>query len=506
MPFDGSIDLNKSYIKVNGAIWWQGATGQDEPTEVPTLQFVEQLVIGSATIPENVTFRFSDILKLGGGGSSPTWQDIVLSGNGSLTLTNAKANGLNYLKLFGDCEQDGTPTPTVPIDIVCNNGALKMVDNELPTGYKRVLGYECNNNVLWQITGFKLKGSDTVRVSFSINGACNVFGCYQGTDAKDNYDLYVSSSSGAKYLRYADGTYLSYWSPSDMGQRFNVAFSPTGTSGMPQDSTWKEKSFTSENDLLIGSTTLTGTSAKFKGNLYGNFIVEGRLKIIPCERVKDGVLGYYDMYSKTFFEPTGTPTSLGYDGSHYVLTIDGTTEKVEVDTTGGTATAETLLKVGDYQDVQSVLNGVVTRNVGIKVLDGTEDWKSSTTPNIYYVRNSDSSPERMAVLSTHYVGTSELNANMPNNSVKNTVVTTGDTTGAIYIKTSNVADKTAFIEFLANQYANGTPVIVVYPLATPTTETVTGQHLHIQAGTNIVEITQASIDNLGLEVSYKGTV
>jgi hypothetical protein len=47
---------------------------------------------------------------------------------------------------------------------------------------------------------------------------------------------------------------------------------------------------------------------------------------------------------------------------------------------------------------------------------------------------------------------------------------------------------------------------VVYPLATPTTETVTGQTLHIQAGTNIVEITQASIDNLGLEVSYKGTI
>ena len=48
-----------------------------------------------------------------------------------------------------------------------------------------------------------------------------------------------------------------------------------------------------------------------------------------------------------------------------------------------------LLKVGNYQDVQNVINGHVTRNVGIKVLDGTEDWEysaawSKTNTNVYY--------------------------------------------------------------------------------------------------------------------------
>ena len=33
----------------------------------------------------------------------------------------------------------------------------------------------------------------------------------------------------------------------------------------------------------------------------------------------------------------------------------------------------------------------------------------------------------------------------------------------------------AWTTFLADQYNAGTPVIIVYPLATPTTETVTGQ-------------------------------
>lgn len=606
-----------------------------------TLSFViPEFNIGGAGTPPLEFYRRG--FNFGGSGSQPTWRDVILSGNTALTLVNAKADSLTYLKLFGGTEQTGTPTPANPVDIVCNNGALKMVDNELPAGYKRVLGYECNNDVLWQITGFKLMGSDTVRISFSVNAACNVFGCYQGTDAKDNYDLYVSVSSGSKYLRYADGTYLSYWSPSDMGQRFNVVFSPTGTSGMPQDSTWKEKSFTSENDLLIGSTTLTGTSSKLKGNLYGNIIVEGRLKLIPCERVSDGVLGYYDMSSKTFFEPTGTPTSLGYDGSHYVLTIDGTVETVSVtgnnfanvvsknivlgqtlnsngvptdsdnnyyylpyipikpnttyvmygrtqsDNTlstynriywydknkqflsratytantigeatapsnayyarfsvscynstakitlaqvlsfnwmfaqatqeipyepyynGGSATAEMLLKVDNYKDEQNVTTGAVTRRVGIKILDGTENWQKGTsffTQSQSYI--DDVLQDTHGCYCSHFTGVATNDAATGDSNVcKIGANATTPIWGRIYIYADRQTYNTAkdFAQYLANQYAQGTPVILVYPLATAKTETVTAQPLTIQAGTNVVEITQASIDNLELEVSYKAGV
>ena len=60
--------------------------------------------------------------------------------------------------------------------------------------------------------------------------------------------------------------------------------------------------------------------------------------------------------------------------------------------------------------------------------------------------------------------------------------------------------------WLADQYNSDNPVIVIYPLATATTESVTGQSLSTQQGTNIVEITQASMSNLPLEVSYKAGV
>ena len=183
-------------------------------------------------------------------------------------------------------------------------------DDELPVAYKRVLGFTCNNNAMWEITGFHLKGSDTVRISFSVNAACNVFGCYQSADADDNYDLYASTSAGAKYFRYGDGAYASYWPPEALGERFDVVYTPTGSQGMPQDSTWSALTFISANDLLIGSTTLTGSSSKLKGNLYGSIVVDGRLKLIPCERVSDGVLGYYDTYGSAFYEPYE-----GYDGA-----------------------------------------------------------------------------------------------------------------------------------------------------------------------------------------------
>ena len=199
-----------------------------------------------------------------------------------------------------------TPTPAFRIEFWLDAWA----NGELPSDYKRVIGFKCANNAMWEITDFYLKGSDTVRLSFSVLAACNVFGCYQGTEATDNYDLYVSTSEGAKYFRYGNGVYASYWSADNLGNRFNVVFTPTGSSGMPEDSTWTAKTFTAANDMLIGSTTTTGTSSKMRGNFYGNIEVDGRLKLIPCERIADNVLGYYDTYSKTFYEPYP-----GFDGA-----------------------------------------------------------------------------------------------------------------------------------------------------------------------------------------------
>lgn len=625
---------------------------------------------------------------------APGGVEAIVVGVAPLSLPDAISSHVVSLIAFGGTDMSATPTPTTPTDIVCNNGAIKVKDSELPVGYRRVLGYECDNNVLWQITDFHLRGSDTIRISFSVNAACNVFGCYQGATANDNYDLYATTTSGSKYLRYGNGAYLSYFSAANLGQRFDVIFSPTGTTGMPQDSTWSPMTFESENDFLVGSTTLTGTSSKLKGNLYGNVVVDGRLKLIPCERVSDGVLGYFDTYTQTFYEPQGTATSLGYDDSYVAeLYIDGTTEtisvhgleagyipldSVSISTAGpilntginalntrvevvvqktgsanrglctysadylgcyvvaygsawgvstsntitsinatekhkltivfdkptynratltingnsvsftrtnsrndavlkffgaigsstaqafigtcwgikmysttddsllfdgvpcmrasdsvvgfydrvsstfiensgtgefvagtpivGTATAQPLLAIDGYKDEQDIITGQITRRIGIRVFKGTEDWLSNTT-NIYQLGLGDSlkpteSPQRIAIPCTHFVGTNAANANMPNNSIKQGNFTSYANNGGIGIKMTSVGSVTAFKQWLAGQYAAGTPVIIAYVLKTPVTEHVAAQHLSTVAGDNSAEITQASLSGLELQVTY----
>lgn len=178
-------------------------------------------------------------------------------------------------------------------------------NGNLPSEYKRVLGFTMDNNVYWEITDFPLYGSDTLRFSFEATAACNVLGAYSGSASGNNYSLYVSSSGN--YLRYKNGAFNS---GINFDTRYDVEITPTGSHGMKTDSTWTEQTFTTPTNFIIGTTTLTGSSAKMKGSLYGSIEVVGRAKFVPCERLSDGVLGYYDAYSETFYTPTGTPPTV----------------------------------------------------------------------------------------------------------------------------------------------------------------------------------------------------
>lgn len=172
---------------------------------------------------------------------------------------------------------------------------------------------------------------------------------------------------------------------------------------------------------------------------------------------------------------------------------------------GGTSTAEMLLKVGDYQDEQEILSGVVTRNVGILVFDGTEDWNPSGSVNgMFYLSDSGATfalPN--TCICSHFSGCSSTitSANMPDMSARCGYV---GYTHSVYMK--NIAfglNLATWKAFLAAQYAAGTPVIVIYPLATPTTESVAGQTLQVTGGDNVLEITQASLTGLELEAEYE---
>ena len=164
---------------------------------------------------------------------------------------------------------------------------------------------------------------------------------------------------------------------------------------------------------------------------------------------------------------------------------------------GGNATAEMLLSVGDYKDEQSFLDGSITRNVGVKVLDGTESWSyySVSQGTMFRTQIADSvsnTKDGLGVLCNCYTVTG--NGQRTNNTLS------GSSKNYDFIN-NNYTTLDDWKAYLADQYNAGTPVIIVYPLETPTTEAVEAQVLSIKDGDNTIAAT-GSLNALPLEVSY----
>ena len=188
-------------------------------------------------------------------------------------------------------------TSAIPTNwTVVNEGA------SLPDGFTLLAGMTLDGNQ-WFDTGIYLQGSDTIQLAFKATKACNVLGCYTTTDATNNYSLYVSTTSGAKYMRYGSGTYNSYIVANT---RYDVEITPTGTFGFNTVSTWSQLSFTSSTTCLIGTTSTEVTSAKFTGDLYGAIVIVGKCNLLPAQRDSDNHVGWYDTVSDTFLENQGT--------------------------------------------------------------------------------------------------------------------------------------------------------------------------------------------------------
>ena len=342
-------------------------------------------------------------------------------------------------KTTTDLVADGNtvPTPDTPMDIVCNNGVLKVnsqgqIYADWTTETIQVIGKNLFDTQ-WQVG---IYNTTTGEFTPTANRICNT-----------NMILIKPSTS---YTVSCPDCELA--------------------SGMRWVFYDKNKNFISA--ITNGATTVTTpSSAK-----YINFYIANSLTVdtAPDLQLEQG--------------STATTYETYYNG--------------------GTATAEMLLKVWDYQDVQSIIDGSVTRNVGIKVFNGTENWDtgSSSNPNRFTLAAAFSDiaqiPDENVGYSNCYTviaRSTNIQSNLQNNECG------WNTTQVFCVRDNRFSTVTDFKKFLADQYAAGTPVIVVYPLATPTTETVAGQSMNIQAGTNTIEITQASIDSLQLYAKYKSS-
>lgn len=434
--------------------------------------------------------------KLGGGSS---YIIETLSGTSPLSIVDALQRQIMSLIQYGKCVQDATPTPTSPVPIKINNGMLKMVDDELPSGYKRIKSIDFDGD-FWYDTGKKLLGTDNVTMTLdnTASGGQNVFGSYNGTGSgTKNFSLYLygGGSSSNCYLRYGSQLVRPRYGDGEK----TITFGKDGTSGFTTNVTVNEDAFETEATAYIGMLP-NSSSPAYTGKIVGDIFIGNRLRYIPCEN-PSGVIGYYEIKGGTFIEPvgTGTPIAGDYDHSHdKVLIVDGTPEVLSV--ASQIASVENLYGITNFTDEQNVISGLVTRRMGVKIFDGTETWTSATYGWISDDAITDHYGENtFAVICTHAVGTTDT----PTEGKVRVYHTSGGTPRVYFYADKSVYDTaSAWQAFVASQYAAGTPIMIVYPLAQSASESVTAQPLSLEAGNNTLTAT-AEVSGIVFDVEYK---
>ena len=300
-----------------------------------------------------------------------TW--VKVSGTSPLSLPGAIANAIKSLIQYGKCT-------SVDGDIYCNNGKLVAVDDELPVGYKRITEIRFDGDFYYN-TNESLSGDDDVTMTLANTSTTgqNVFGSYNGTaSGTKNFSLFIygGGSQSNSYFRYGEQLFRPRFGSNER----TITFGKSGTDGFATDVSGTPETFTTPANAYIGMLP-NSTSPAFTGSIIGNILVGTRLTYIPCERVSDGTVGYYELNSGVFLEPvgTGTPTKGAYDSSHLnVMSVVGTPEVLTVG--NQTASVENLFEVNGVADEQDIITGVITRKVGVSVSAGVITLSALATP------------------------------------------------------------------------------------------------------------------------------
>ena len=524
----------------------------------------------------------SNNLMIGKKVSRGTITTVTVRGVAPIILPDAITGSLHAVKAFGGTEQNGTPTPDAPIDIVSNNGVLKYSKNLLDMSEENiVLGKYINNSGVISDSTPNFYNSKYIPVvaggtyTWSTSSSTKYFSVmeYDSNYAFKKRTLFSNAGTSGSITLRSDTAFVLIGSNIDSTdvtldkitavdwqfEKGSIAtpYMPYGqvyTDGTVETINVHGKNLFDKNVALLGDISTNGAYVSRTYRVVSDyipvkfgqtFVGSGTLRDTDGVEYDAAIIKAFYKADKSYIAGTrgqipGRKVVIDDNECAYIrvvfysssltagktASIENSTLQLEEGNTptayqpyfdGGTATAEMLLKVGDYQDVQSIIDGVVTRNVGVKVLDGTENWvlagsgagaRCHITEDIGLPNTEDLTSPMMC---SHYsfggyisggssttVGTfNAFSRREPGNE-------------AYYLRFSvvgmGISSATDFKNWLADQYAAGTPVIVIYPLATPTTESVAGQPLQVTAGDNVLEITQASLTGLELEATYKSLV
>ena len=551
------------------------------------------------------------------GGWTPTYTKEV-TGNWYIDLTDAVVNKLLELKAYGWCEQASTPTPTTPVDIVCNNWTLKVrKESWLPFRYKKV-EYITASWTQWLNTWIKLASTDIVEVEFRNSSSSWywalywVFAVWDSSAFYANWTYYwydvvnnkvntwVSVDTSRHSLRQDFGNWVitldnvdtTYTPFTFDNNKDNYLFSRYYSNSywywfkgscrkykiyrwwelicdlipvidtQNNDEPWMYDLVSGDFRWNVGTWNFTawanaqddievyvdGTKEKiwiskeyyttdwadvwyvindsFEIVANSNYTVTAPIRfdawtydvsysetsawwrtfvIFPCDSEWNLVWDTPLFYKKrtTSWENTGTFTS-NWVLARVSVRQSFTDITIKNETPIATATCEDLLWVWDYKDEQEILSGNVITKVGVMVLDGTEDRTTIDQYNRVSIVVSKmvapANPRVIPAICTHF-------ENLHNSESIWDITAWQFYTASpkrVYFHISQ-STTAAWKQYLKDQLSAWTPVIVVYPLATPTTLSVAWQTLSIPAWDSRIEIVEWSILDLPLYAKYKST-
>ena len=407
------------------------------------------------------------------------------------------------------------PSPSNPIDIWCNNGVLKArYQSGLPLEYT-LLEYIESTRTQYIDTGII---QDTLEFLVDMDISFSDVNTRPGFGVSRNSPMYFCRASDGRFEQnQAYTTVVSgldkranlQWgkNPSDNRMKLSVVVDDQQESLISS----MYGVITNQNFIIFGNNIEGEASIILNGKIYFCKIYKENLLVfdgIPVKRKSDNVLGMYDLVTNTFFTNAGTGDFIAGPVVSDPIEVysDGTPEKLRLNNTVNLVDCADLLGIGNYIDSQDIFTGNISRNIGIIVLKGTESFdvqNATDYPTVYYYRSGSYSIYNSLCICTHYKG---LVNSYSLSTIGNNQIKYGDQSqlDRIYIRDDRFNnDVQSFKNYLADQYAAGTPVIVVYPLETPGQETSEPQHIDSQIGTNTIDVSQASLGDLDFKVRYR---
>lgn len=221
-----------------------------------------------------------------------------------------------------------TPTPDSPVDIMTNNGAIKVRrQSGLPLGYQRVAWIKPTGGI--PITGFKTKSTQEITTVFyrESRGSAYLYASDTATSGSTNTTAYLTSGGGN-------------WRWDGNAASINV---PTGikvTSIQKKEGVWlngtKSGSYTTAGDFVSTNDLRLSSSENTTVRIESQTIREGEvvtLDLVPVQRLSDSAYGFFDKVSGTFHtnpeatfeagDPIDDPVEIYTDGEGEVLTVRG---------------------------------------------------------------------------------------------------------------------------------------------------------------------------------------